>query len=114
MVEQVWFAGDIRRQRVSHTRGFRGWRWHADEMYVKLVGEMVYLWRAVDHDGEVLESYVMRSRDRATALCSMTKALKRHGSPEAITTEGLRNHGAAMDEMGCRDRQEIGRWANTG
>ena len=52
------FAGDIRRQRVSRMRGFRHWRWHLDEMYVKLNGEMVYLWRAVDHEGEVLESYV--------------------------------------------------------
>ena len=42
----------------------------------------------------------------------MKKALKRHGSPEVITTDGLRSYGAAMDELGCRDRQEIGRWAN--
>ena len=47
------FAGDIRRQRVSRMRGLRHWRWHLDEMYVKLNGEMVYLWRAVDHEGEV-------------------------------------------------------------
>ena len=55
------FAGDIRRQRVSRMRGFRHWRWHLDEMYVKLNGETVYLWRAVDHEGEVLESYVTKS-----------------------------------------------------
>ena len=42
----------------------------------------------------------------------MKKALKRKGSPEAITTDGLRSYGAAMDELGCRDLQEIGRWAN--
>jgi transposase-like protein len=45
-------------------RGFRHWRWHLDEMYVKLNGEMVYLWRAVDHEGEVLESYVTRPGTR--------------------------------------------------
>ncbi|WP_197033805.1 DDE-type integrase/transposase/recombinase [Bradyrhizobium sp. URHD0069] len=50
------FAGEIRRQRVSHLRGFRQWRWHLDEMYVKINGEMHYLWRAVDHEGEVLSS----------------------------------------------------------
>ena len=50
------FAGEIRHQRVSRIRGFRHWRWHLDEMYVKLNGEMVYLWRAVDHGGEILES----------------------------------------------------------
>ena len=43
------FAGEIRRKRVNNMRGFRHWRWHLDEMYVKLNGEMVYLWRAVDH-----------------------------------------------------------------
>lgn len=83
-------ASDIRRQRVSRMRGFRHWRWHLDEMYVKLRGEMVYFWRAVHHEGEVLESYSTKSRDKATALAVMKKALKRHGSPEAITTDGLR------------------------
>jgi putative transposase len=82
------FAGDIRRQRISRMRGFRHWRWHLDEMYVKLNGEMVYLWRAVDQEGEILESYITRTRDKEAALRFMKKALKRHGSPEAITTDG--------------------------
>ena len=56
------FAGDIRRQRVSRMRGFR--RWHLDEMYVKLNGEIVYLWRAVDHEGEFLENYITKTRDK--------------------------------------------------
>lgn len=60
-----YVGGDIRRQRVSRMPGFRRWRRHLDEMYVKLNGEMVYLWRAVDHEGEVLESYVTKSRDKA-------------------------------------------------
>jgi len=106
------FAGDILSQRVSRMCGFRHWRWHLDEMYVKLNGETVYLWRAVDHEGEVLESYVTRSRDKAAALTFMKKALKRHGSPEAITTDELRSYGAAMTELGNRRKQEVGRWAN--
>ena len=106
------FAGDIRRQRVSHMRGFRQWRWHLHEMYVKLNGEMVYLWRAVDHEGEILESFVTRTRDKDAALRFMKKAMKRHGSPEAITTDGLRSYKAAMTELGNADRQQIGRWAN--
>ncbi len=106
------FAADIRRQRVSRMRAFRHWRWHLDEMYVKLNGEMVYLWRAVDHEGEVLESYITKTRDKAEALRFMKKALKRHGSPEAITTDGLRSYKAAMAGLGCEDRQEVGRWAN--
>jgi len=106
------FAGDIRRQRVNRMRGFTHWRWHLDEMYVKINGEMVYLWRAVDHEGEVLESYVTKTRDKAAALTFMKKTLKRHGSPEAITTDGLRSYGAAMNELGNRQKQEVGRWAN--
>jgi putative transposase len=106
------FAGDIRRRRVSAMRGFRQWRWHLDEMYVKLNGEMVYLWRAVDHEGEVLESYVTKTRDKQAALTFMKKTLKRHGSPEAIVTDGLKSYGAAMREIGNGDKQEVGRWAN--
>lgn len=106
------FAGDIRRQRVNRIRGFRHWRWHLDEMYVKINGEMVYLWRAVDQEGEVPESYVSKTRDKAVALTFMKKTLKRHGSPEAIATDGLRSHGAAMNELGNRQKQEVGRWAN--
>ena len=59
-------------------------------MYVKLNGEMVYPWRAVDQEGEILESFVTRKRDKAAALTLMKNALKRHGSPAAITTDGLR------------------------
>jgi putative transposase len=106
------FAADIRRQRVNRMRGFRQWRWHLDEMYVRLNGEMVYLWRAVDQEGEILESYVTKTRDKAAALTFMKKALKRHGSPEAITTDGLRSYKAAMSELGNAEKQEIGRWAN--
>ena len=106
------FAADIRRQRISRMRGFRQWRWHLDEMYVKLNGEMVYLWRAVDHEGEVLESYITKTRDKAAALTFMKKALKRHGAPEVITTDGLRSYRAAMNELGNAEKQEVGRWAN--
>ena len=106
------FAGDIRRQRVSAMRGFRQWRWHLDEVYVKINGEMHYLWRAVDQEGEVLESYVTRKRDKDAALTFMKKALKRHGSPEAITTDGLASYKAAMKVLGNTAKQEVGRWAN--
>jgi len=106
------FAADIRRQRVSRMRGFRHWRWHLDEMYVELNGEMVYLWRAVDHEGEVLESYVTKTRDKPAALTFMKKALKRHGSAETIVTDGLRSYPAAMRELGNENRREMGRWLN--
>jgi putative transposase len=81
-------------------------------MYVKLNGEMVYLWRAVDHEGEVLESFVTRTRDKTAALRFMKKASKRHGSPTSITTDGLRSYKAALTELGCQEKQAVGRWAN--
>ena len=80
--------------------------------YVKLNGEMVYLWRAVDQEGEILESFVTRKRDKAAALTFMKKTLKRHGSPENITIDGFRSYKAAMNELGNAEKQEIGRWAN--
>ena len=106
------FASDIRRQRVSAMRGFRHWRWHLDEVFVKINGETHYLWRAVDHEGEVLESYVTKTRDKGAALRFIKKALKRHGSPEIITTDGLKSYGAALRMLGSPDKQEIGRHAN--
>jgi putative transposase len=106
------FAGDIRRQRVSRMRGVIHWRWHLDEVYVKINGEMHYLWLAVDHEGEVLESFVTKTRDKAAALTFMKKTLKRHGSPEAITTDGLASYKAAMKQLGNTGKQAIGRWAN--
>jgi putative transposase len=106
------FAADIRRRRVSAMRQFQHWRWHLDEMVVKVNGEHRYLWRAVDHEGEVLESYVTKSRNRRAAVRFIRKALKRHGSPEAIFTDGLRSYKAAMIELGNASKQEVGRWAN--
>ena len=79
---------------------------------MKINGEMHYLWRAVDHEGEVLESFVTKERDKAAALKFIKKPMKRHGRPKAIITDGLRSYKAAMKELGNADKQEIGRWAN--
>jgi len=106
------FAADIRRQRVSRMRGFRHWRWHVDEVYVRINGEMHYLWRAVDHEGETLESFVTKKRDKSAALTFFRKTLKRHGKPETIVTDGLRSYPAAMREIGNLERREMGRWLN--
>jgi len=67
---------------------------------VKFNGEMGYLWRAVDHEGEVLESYVTKKRDKSAALAFLKKALKRHGKGEKIVTDGLKSYPAAMSELG--------------
>ena len=106
------FAAELRRKRVESMRAFTHWRWHLDEVYVKINGQMHYLWRAVDHEGEVLESFATKERDKAAALKFMKKLMKRHGSAKVITTDGLRSYKAAMNEIGNADRQEVGRWAN--
>ena len=106
------FAADIKRQRINRMRGFRQWRWHLDEMFVKINGETHYLWRAVDQEGEVLESYVTKKRDKKAALRFMKKALKNHGSPAEVVTDGLRSYPAALEDLGIVDRREAGRWKN--
>ena len=58
------FRADVRRKRVQAMRQHTHWRWHLDEVYVNINGEMRSLWRAGDHEGEVLESYVTKTRDR--------------------------------------------------
>jgi len=88
------------------------WRWHLDEVFVKINGERHYLWRAVDHEGEVLESFVTKTRDKKAALKFLKKSLKRYGRVEEIVTDRLRSFGAALGELGIRDRQQTGRWAN--
>jgi putative transposase len=106
------FAGKIRRKRVKHMRSYTHWKWHLDEVYVKINGQMRYLWRAIDHEGEVLESFVTKARDKVAALKFIKKAMKRHGRTRAITTDGLRSYSAALKEIGAADLQEVGRWKN--
>ncbi len=60
-------AGEIKKRRSRQLRHVTQWRWHLDEAFVKINGETHYLWRAVDHEGEVLESYVTKTRDKASA-----------------------------------------------
>ena len=79
---------------------------------MKINGEQHYLWRAVDHEGEVLESYVTKRRDRKAALKFLRKTMKRYGRPYVIVTDLLRSYGAAMKVIGNADRQETGRWKN--
>ena len=106
------FAAEIRKKRVDAMRAHTQWRWHLDEVYVKINGQMHYLWRAVDHEGEVLESFATKERNKKAALKFMKKLMKRHGCAKTITTDGLRSYGAAMNELGIADRQEVGRYAN--
>jgi len=106
------FAAEIRRKRINQMRSYSNWQWHLDEVFVKINGEMHYLWRAVDHEGEILETYVTKRRDRKAALKFLRKTMKRYGSPKVIVTDRLCSYGAAMKVMGNADIQEVGRWKN--
>ena len=106
------FAAELRRKRVDRMRGRNHWRWHLDEVFVKINGVTHYLWRAVDHEGEVLESVVTKARDRKAALKLHKKSMKRHGRPENIVTDRLRSYGAALKDLGRGDDREMGRWMN--
>ena len=76
-------------------------------------GETHYLWRAVDHEGEVLEAFVTKRRGRKAALSFLKKAMKRYGNPLEIVTDRLRSYRAAMKEIGNEVRQQTGRRTRT-
>ena len=107
------FAAEIRKNRISRMRAHSNWQWHLDEVFVKINGEQHYLWRAVDHEGEVLDYFVSKRRDRNAALKFLRKLLKRFGQPQVIVTDKLRSYGAAMKVIGSAERQETGRWLNS-
>ncbi len=83
-----------------------------DEVFVRINDEIHYLWRAVDHQGEVLETFVTKRRDRKAALKFLRKAMRRHGRPEVIVTDCLRSYRAAMKVTGNARRRQTGRWLN--
>jgi putative transposase len=105
------FAGEIRKRRIEGMRSSR-WRWHLDEVFVKINGERHCLWRAVDHEGEVLESFVTKTGDKKAALKFLKKTMRRYGRPVSIVTDLLRSYGAALREIGATDLQETGLWLN--
>ena len=106
------FAAEIRKNRVAHLRRFPQWRWHLDEVFVKINGRLCYLWRAVDHEGEVLEAVVTTKRDKAAALKLLKRIMKKYGSPCSVVTDGVGAYSAAMKEIGAVDRHEVGRRLN--
>ena len=79
---------------------------------MKINGEQHYLWSAVAHEGEILESFVTKKRDKAPALVFLKKAINRHDRAETIVTDGLRSRQAAMRDRGNVDRRGMGRGMN--
>ena len=106
------FAAEIRKKRMDRMRAGSDWRRHLDEVFMKINGEHQYLWRAVDHEGEVLEAFVSKKRDRQAALKFLRKLMKRSGRPDAIVTDRLRSYRAALRELGGTGLQQAGRWLN--
>ena len=87
--------------------------WHLDEIYLKIDGRLVYLWRAVDAEGEVLDVLVQTRRNKQAALKLMRKLLKKYGFvPDKLVTDDLRSYGAAARHLGIANRHERGRWRN--
>ena len=105
------FAAGIRKRHVQK-RSYSTWRWHLDEVFVRINGETYYLWRAVDHEGEVLEVFATKRRDLRAALRFLKRSMKRFGRPQSIVTDRLRSYRAAMNVIGNSKRQECGRWLN--
>nr|WP_321442457.1 IS6 family transposase [uncultured Hyphomonas sp.] len=108
----TYFAHKIRKRRSKAMRQSPQWHWHLDEVFVKIRGERHYLWRAIDHEGEVLESYVTKKRDKAAALKFLKKAMKRYGNPHVVLTDRCPSYRAAMKVIGSEGRQETGRHLN--
>ena len=105
------FAAEIRKRRIHHG-SYSNWRWHLDEVFVRLNGEIHYLWRAVDHEGEVFEVFATKQRDRKAALRFMKRAMKRYGQPKVIVTDRLKSYRAAMKVIGNAAAQTCGQWLN--
>jgi putative transposase len=102
-------AADLRKRRPPHTT------WHLNEVYLKIDGRLVYLWRAVDNEGEVLDVLIQTTRNKAAALKLMRKLLKKYGFlPETLVTDDLRSYHAAARELGIEHRHRTGRWRNNG
>jgi transposase-like protein len=95
------FAAEIRKKRVAVMREYPRWRWHLDEAFVKVNGKLCYLWRAVDHEGEVLESVVTAKRDKAATLRFLKRIMKKYGQPALLLSR--------VNERDWRRRPRVGR-----
>jgi len=98
------FAFEIRKRRVNRIKASSNWQWHLNEVFVKVNSVRYYIWRGVDHEGEVLESFATRRRDRKAALKFL--------NPKRIVTDRLRSYGAAMKITGNSQKQRTGRYMN--
>ena len=113
-MEPFWpdVCGIVRKPRIDYPRSYSNWKWHFDEVFVKINGETYYLWRAVDHRGVVLDEFATKRQDRKSALKFSKKKMKRYGRPEIVVTDKLRSYKAEMKVIGNEARQKTGRRLN--
>ncbi len=105
--------GRIYADRIRRRRPRPSDRWHLDEVFLKIGGKTVYLWRAVDDEGEVLEILVKSKRNRKAALKLLRKLLKLQGYvADSIVTDRLRSYGAALRDLSLADRHVTGGRSN--
>ncbi len=101
--------GPLIARRLRQGRPRPSGQWHLDEMVVRIAGKHMYLWRAVDHEGEILDMLVQRRRDKRAALRLMRKLLRKQGfAPKRVTTDKLGSYGAAFRELGLTCHHEQG------
>ncbi len=106
------FAAEIRRKRVQQLRAFSKWKWHVVVFFVKVNGKRHYLWRAVDHEGKVLEAVVTKRRNKQATLKFLKKLMKRHGRADNVVADRFASYRAALTELGAIEKQQAGRWLN--
>ena len=105
-------ASEIRQRRVQQLRAFSRWQCHVDEVFLKTNRERHYLWRAVDHGGEVLESVVTSRRNKLAAVKMLRKLMRKYGQPEVLVPDRFPSCKAALRDLGCDRLQSCGRWLN--
>ena len=101
------FAAEIRKKRVARMPGFIQWQWHLDEVFVKINGKLCYLWRAVDHEGEVLDCVVTARRNKAAALKLLKRIMKKYGPPRRLVTDRLERQPITLHRI-LRRRSSFG------
>ncbi|MGJ8670499.1 MAG: IS6 family transposase [Oceanococcus sp.] len=95
-----------------HSKGASRWSWHLNEVFVRINGRQCYLWRAVDHEGEVLDCVVTAKRDKVAVLRLLRKLFKRNGVPSEIVTEKLRSYPAALKILKYSGDHCTEKWEN--
>ncbi len=103
------FSREIKKRK---SQSVSNWRWHIDEVFVKIKGETHYLWRAIDHEGTVLDCYVSKRRCKKTALKVLRKLIRRYGKPNEIVTDKLPSYKAALKEINLVHIQNTQQYKN--